>query len=122
MTNKQLKSFLLRLVVSTNENAAQILSMDGYNYLLRAAENAEFVTFQDGETNVNKVQLLLDMFDSPKKNRVLQPLLLSWVNEAVEKIGTLSPMTTLTRILPSARTQVVTRTAKLLKSFQSMLI
>ena len=58
MTNEQLQSFLL-FAVSADENAAQILSMDACNYLLRRAENTEFVTFQDGETNVNKVQLLL---------------------------------------------------------------
>jgi hypothetical protein len=82
MTNEQLQSFLL-LAVSADENAAQIISMDACNYLLRRAENTEFVTFQDGETNINKVQLLLGMFDSLKNNRVLRPLILSWMNEAV---------------------------------------
>jgi hypothetical protein len=82
MTNEQLQSFLL-FAVSADENAAQILSMDACNYLLRRAENTEFVPFQDGETNINKVQLLLDMFDSLKNNRVLCPLILNWMNEAV---------------------------------------
>lgn len=83
MTNEQLQSFLLFAVSA--ENAAQILSMDACNDLLRRVESKEFVTFQDGETNVNKVQLLLDMFDSLKKNRVLRPLILSWMNEAVDE-------------------------------------
>ena len=84
MTKEHLQSFLL-FAVSADENAAQILSMDACNELLRQAENTEFVTFQDGETNVNKVQLLLDMFDSLKSNRVLRALILSWMDEAIRE-------------------------------------
>lgn len=71
--------------VSADENAARILSMNACNYLLQEAEDTEFVTFQDSETNVNKVQLLINMFDSLKKHSVLRPLILSWMNEAVRE-------------------------------------
>jgi hypothetical protein len=67
--------------------------MDICHFVLRQAQNKEFATFQGGGTNVDKVQQLLDMFDSLKNNSVIRPLILAWMNSALAK-SVYSPIAT----------------------------
>jgi len=82
MLDKQLQSFL-RFEVSNGENASQILSMDTCDVVLQQAIKTEDVTFRDDGTKAEKVQLLLELFDSLKDNKVVRPFMDGWMNTAV---------------------------------------
>lgn len=83
MSNEQLRSFL-EFAVSNDENAQQALCMEHCDILLRRVVRGEFVTFPDDSLNSKeKVELLLEKFDSLKNDKGLRRLLDVWMNEAV---------------------------------------
>ena len=89
MSDSELRSFL-SFVVSDDENAPQALSMEACGVLLRRVTRKGFTTFPDGGTNVDKVQQLLEMFDTLKNDPELRPLIQSWMHGAVAE-GFYSP-------------------------------
>jgi hypothetical protein len=80
MSDSQLLSFL-RFVIE-GESGQSAVTMDACDDMLRRVNAKGFGDFQDGLTN-EKVEQLLEMFDSLKTDGELRPLILSWMNAAV---------------------------------------